>query len=245
MRRLRPFHFTALAAWMFALASFQVLCGQSVVFVSPSTKGLLTMSCAEGSLSSIEEIHYLAAVHYLADHLCQQSRIEGGVGIWKGQAENSGMIDGCPNDRARELGSLLARYYLQKEALVFERNPAGKTSLVSFQASQPLGVIAIMMAQAKVSGATVIPRGNDHLLVIVTTDPVEHERSLTLYSLLHGHALSEEPGTTELIGNEDRAKARDIFTDVLAHAPTDVQQLGKDMYSEQFSELGIEATPAH
>src|SRR5271154_7530883 len=114
MRRLRHFRFLALAAWMFAPASFQVLSAQSVVFVSPSTKGLLSMSCAADSLSSIEEIHYLAAVRYLAEHLCQQPHIEGGVGIWKGQAENSGMIDGCPNDRARQLGSLLARYYLQK-----------------------------------------------------------------------------------------------------------------------------------
>ena len=77
-----------------ALASFHVLFGQSILFVSPSTKGLLTMPCAEGSLASFEA-QYLAAVHYLAD-VFASSRIHGGVGIWKGQAENSGMIDGCP-----------------------------------------------------------------------------------------------------------------------------------------------------
>jgi hypothetical protein len=244
-RHSRPNFAPAVVAFICALTSFQVLFAQSVVFVSPSTKGLLTMSCAEGSLSSIEELHYLAAVHYLAERLCQQPRIEGGVGIWKGQAENSGMIDGCPNDRARELGSLLARYYLQKEALVFDRNPGGKTSLVSFQVTQPLGVIAIMMAQAKVSGATVIPGVHDNLVLMVTTDSVQHERSLTLYALLHGHGLSEEAGTTELVGDEDRAKARDIFSDIVSHAPADVQQLGKDMYSEQFNELGLDAAPAH
>lgn len=234
----------AVAASIAALASFQVLFGQSVVFVSPSTKGLLTMPCAEGSLASFEELQYLAAVHYLAEHLCQQPRIEGGVGIWKGQAENSGMIDGCPNDKARDLGSLLATYYHQKQALVFDRNVAGKTSLVSFRATQPLGIIAIMMAQAEVSGATVIPQVNDNLVLMVTTDSVERAKSMTLYSLLHAHALLEEPGTTELIGDEDRAKARDTFRDILSHAPADVQQLGKDMYSEQFHELGLPAMPA-
>ena len=233
----------ALAALVFALASFQVLFAQSIVFVSPSTKGLLTMSCAEGSLGSFEELQYLAAVHYLAEHLCQQSRIDGGIGIWKGQAENSGMIDGCPNNKARQLGSLLARYYHQKQALVFDRNPAGKTSLLSFQASQPLGVIAIMMAQAKISGATVIPHVHDNLVLMVTTDAVQRAKSMTLYSLLHAHGLLEEPGTTELIGDEDRARARDIFSDILSHAPLDVQQLGNDMYSEQFNELGLQATP--
>ena len=69
--------------------------------------------------------------------------------MWKGQAENSGMIDGCQNEQARELGALLARYYHQEQALVFDRDERGKASLVSFRASQPLGVIAIMMAQAK------------------------------------------------------------------------------------------------
>ena len=38
------------------------------------------------------------------------------------------------NDKARELGALLARYYHQKQALVFDRNPSGKGSLVSFHA---------------------------------------------------------------------------------------------------------------
>ena len=36
-----------LARWIVCLISFHGLLAQSVVFVSPSTKGLLTMSCAE------------------------------------------------------------------------------------------------------------------------------------------------------------------------------------------------------
>ena len=80
----------ALAAWIVVMASFHGLFAQSIVFVSPSTKGLLTMSCAEGSLNSFEQLHYMAAAHYLAEHLCQQPRIDSAVGVWKGQAENSG-----------------------------------------------------------------------------------------------------------------------------------------------------------
>ncbi len=162
-----------LAACMVFLTSFHGLLAQSVVFVSPSAKGLLTMSCAEGSLSSFEQLHYLAAAHYLAERLCQQPQIEGAVGVWKGQAENSGMIDGCPNERARALGALLAKYYHQEQALVFDRDPAGKTSLISFRATQALGVIAIMMAQAQVSGATVIPHGQDNLVLIVAADAAQ------------------------------------------------------------------------
>src|ERR1700753_4091475 len=147
----------ALAAGMIFLTSFHGLLAQSIVFVSPSDKGLLTMSCAEVSLGSFEQLHYLAAAHYLAEHLCQQPQIDGAVGVWKGQAENSGMIDGCPNERARQLGALLAKYYHQEQALVFDRNATGKTSLISFRATQPLGVLSIMMTQAQVNGATVIP----------------------------------------------------------------------------------------
>ena len=65
---------------------------------------------------------------------------------------------------------------------------------------------------------------------------------MTLYSSLHGRGLHEEPGTTELIGDNDRAKARDIFTAIVANAPADVRQLNSDMYSEQFNDLG---TPGH
>ena len=155
-----------LAACMVFLTSLQVL-SQSVVFVSPSTSGLLTMPCTEGSLSSFEQTHYLAVAHYLAEHLCPQTQIEGAVGVWNGRAENSGMIDGCPNERARELSALLAKYYHQEKALVFDRNAEGKTSLISFRANQQLGLLSIMMAQAQVTGATVIPHAQDHLILIV------------------------------------------------------------------------------
>ena len=173
------------AGAMSALAACQVLLGQSVIFVSPSTQGLLSMSCAAVTLTSFEELHYLAAARYLAGQLCPQSRVDGGVGIWKAQAENSGMIDGCPNDRARDIGALLAKYYHQKAALVFERNPAGKTAMLSFHTAQQLGIVSIMMAQANVTGATVIPAGlipgapmavADNLIVIVATDPGQHDR---------------------------------------------------------------------
>jgi len=176
----------ALTALVLASAALHGLLAQSIVFVSPSTKGLLTMSCAAGSLNSFEELHYLAAAHYLAENLCTQPRIDGGAGLWKGQAENSGMIDGCSNDRARELGALLAKYYHQKAALVFDRNATGKTSLVSFRATQALGVISVMMTRAKVSGATVIPHVHDSLIVIVAADAGQRARARTLYSLLHG-----------------------------------------------------------
>jgi hypothetical protein len=234
-----------LAACIAALSSLHGLLAQSIVFVSPSTKGLLTMSCAESSLSSFEQQHYLAAVHYLTTTLCPQSRVGSAVGVWKGQAENSGMIDGCQNEQARELGALLARYYHQEQALVFDRNERGKAWLVSFRANQPLGVIAIMMAQAKVSGATVIPHNPDNMIWIVAADAAQRAQAINLCSLLHGDSLHEEPGTTELIGDNDRAKAREIYSAILARAPAEVRELDGEMYSEQFNDLGLETSPAH
>jgi hypothetical protein len=229
---------------MIFLTSFHAL-AQSVVFVSPSTNGLLTMSCTEGSLSSFEQTHYLAVAHYLAEHLCPPTQIEGAVGVWNGRAENSGMIDGCPNERARQLGALLAKYYHQEKALIFDRDAAGKTSLISFRASQPLGVLSIMMAQAQVTGATVIPHTQDHLILIVAGDATQRTRAMNLYSVLHAHGLHEEAGTTELLGDDDRTKARGIFTAIVANAPADVRQLNSDMYSEQFDDLELPRTVAH
>jgi hypothetical protein len=232
-----------LAAWVVVASIFiasEGLFAQSVVFVSPSTKGPSTIANAEASLNSFEETNYLAAARYLAEHLCQQPRIDGAVGVWNGQAENSGLIDGCSNEHAREIGALLARYYHQKKALVFDREAAGKNSLLSFHVNQQMGVVAIMMAQAKVTGATVLRRGGDNFILIVTTSEAEHLRAMNFYQMLRGHDLREEAGTTQMIGDEDRAKARDIFTGIVAHAPAEVRQLGNDMYSEQFHELGLE-----
>ncbi len=237
-----------LARWIVFLISFHGLLAQSVVFVSPSTKGLLTMSCAGVSLDSFEQLQYLSTARYLAERLCQRSEVDGGVGIWKGQAENSGMIDGCANDKARELGALLAKYYHQKQALVFDRNPNGNSSLVSFRVTQPLGVISIRMVQAKVEAATILPHMHDNLMLIVVSDEDERARSMTLYTSLHGRDLHEEPGTIELIGHEDRTKARAIFSAIINEGPADVRQLGNDMYSEQFDsglKVAQEAAPAH
>lgn len=233
----------AAAACVVFLMALQGVLAQSVLFVSPSDKGLLTTSCAEGSLNSFEQLHYLAAAHYLAERLCRQPQIEGAVGVWKGHAENSGMIDGCPNERARQLGALLAKYYHQEQALIFDRDPVGKTSMISFRATQPIGVIAVMMAQAQISAATVIPHMQENLVMIVAGDAAQRTRAMALYASLHGHGLHEEPGTTELIGDNDRAKARAVFSTIVANAPADVHQLNSDMYSEQFNDLGLSATP--
>jgi hypothetical protein len=231
----------AAAGLVFAITA---LYGQSVVFVSPSTKGLLSMSCATDSLTSFEELHYLAAARYLAEQLCSKPVVDAGVGLWKGQAENSGMIDGCPNDKAREIGALLARYYHQKAALVFDRNSSGKTALISFRIAQPLGIISIMMAQAKVSEATVIPHPQDNEILLVATDAGQHERAMAFYALLHGHDLHEEPGNTELIGDsEDRAKAREIYAAIVEQSPPQVKQLGEEIYTERFNDLGLETPP--
>ena len=229
---------------LFVLSSASWLRAQSIVFVSPSSKGLLSMSCAEGSLGSFEQQHYLAAAHYLTSKLCPRSHIESVVGVWNNQAENSGMIDGCSGERAREIGALLAKYYHQEAALIFDRANKGTASLVSFHSNQPLSVIALMMAQAKVYGATVIPREHDTAIWIVAADATARFRALNLFSRLQGDSLREEAGTAELIGDSDRAKARKAFSAILARAPAKVRMLDSQMYSQQFHDLGLYTAPA-
>jgi hypothetical protein len=109
-------------------------------------------------------------------------------------------------------------------------------------------VISIRMVQANVEAATILPHMHDNLMLIVVSDEDERARSMTLYTSLHGRDLHEEPGTTELIGHDDRAKARAIFSAIINEGPADVRQLGNDMYSEQFDsglKVAQEAAPAH
>jgi hypothetical protein len=232
---------TKIALVLWSVLGAHGLLAQSIIFVSPSTKGQAGIASAEASLTSFEETHYLAAARYLTEHLCQQPRIDGAVGVWKGQAENSGLIDGCPADRAKEIAALMARYFHQEKALIFDRDTTGKNQLLSFHTSQPLGVVAILMTQANVANATIVPHTGDNLIVIVAADEGEHARALSLASMLHGRDAHEEQGTAMMIGDPDRAKARDAFTTIVSHAPPEVRQLGVDMYSEQFSELGLES----
>ena len=88
-----------------------------------------------------------------------------------------------------------------------------------------------------------VPHTGDNLILIVAADESEHAHALSLESMLHGRDAHEEQGTALMIGDTDRAKARDAFTAIVAHAPPEVRQLGTDMYSEQFSELGLETAP--
>jgi hypothetical protein len=226
------------------LAGIAPLFGQSLVFVSPSTKGSMTMTCAAGSLTSFEELHFLAGVHFLAGRLCPQSKIDGSVGLWRGRAENSAMIDGCSNDMARDLGALVAKYYQQKAALIFSRSNGGHATLISFEVSQPMGVIAAAMAKAQVTGATVIPHQNGRRIVMVAQDAGQRANARTLFSLLHAHGWQNETGTSELIGNNDRGKARDIYNALLAEAPDTVRELGLSMYTEAFNGLGLDVAAA-
>jgi hypothetical protein len=230
----------AFAGWV-SILWLQPLLAQSVVFVSPSTEGQRTLTCSVDSLHSFEELHYLAIAHYLTDKLCPNAQIDGALGLWGGRAENSSRIDGCSHDRARVLGALLGKYFHQKAALVFDRGDGGNATLVSFRVTRPIGVISAAMTRARISGATVIPRAHDSLIVMVATDTAQRARAHRLSAALQGQDLREVAGTSELIGDRDRVKARDIYNALLANAPADVQQLDRAMYSEEFSDLGLES----
>lgn len=229
----------AAARWLFLLALVPGLWAQSVVFVSPSTKGMVSLACAAGSLDSFEELHYLAAAHSLSEHLCPHARIEAVAGLWKGQAENSGMIDDCPELEARELGALLGRYYYQKAALVFARSATGQDRLVSFRVGAKLGLISQRMREVGVRGASVVPHEHDSLVIMVVTNKLERGRARKLCAVLRGKGWLEEPGTAELIGDEDRGKAQGVYDRLIEGSPAQVSKLEKEMYSEKFAGLGL------
>ena len=157
------------------------------------------------------------------------------------------MIDGCQNEKARELGALLARYYHQEQALVFDRNERGKSIAGEFSCQPAAGGDRHHDGAGKRKRRNSDPSNHNHdnVIWIVATDAAQREQAINLSSLLHGDSLHEEPGTTELIGDNDRAKAREIYRAILARAPAEVRELDSEMYSEQFNDLGLETAPAH
>jgi len=71
-------------------------------------------------------------VHYLTSTLLLSAIAhESAVGGLEGQAENSGMIDGCQNEQAREIGALLRALseggtITRSKRLFFERATSGE-----------------------------------------------------------------------------------------------------------------------
>src|SRR3954471_13428349 len=112
------------------------LSAQSYLFISPNVRDHMSAACAHDSLESFEEQNFLAVARLLAGKACKAPKISASEGLFEGQVENSGMVEGCTRDQAAYVGALLSRYYHQEFELVFTPDSNGPEHLLVLAASK-------------------------------------------------------------------------------------------------------------
>ena len=183
------------------------VCSECEFLLAPAPRACSSMACAEVSLDSFEQLHYVAMARALAAGLCPQPRVESAVGVWHGQAENSGMIDGCPNDKARATGRPFGEILPPEAGAGFRPQP-GRKKLADEFSRQPAARHHWDHDGASQSERShrASPTHHDDLVLIVAADAPEHANALALSSSLHGQGLQEESGIAEFIGRRTTAR---------------------------------------
>lgn len=211
------------------------LAAQTTLYVSPNTREHLDRPCAAESRDSFEQRNFMAVSRRLAERLCHSATVtgaEGLYGIGDASGENSGVISGCGPAAGHYVGALLATFYHQKWFLLFTPDPNGKAEL--FTLSLPnVGRQQILVAfdAAHVDAATMIETGSGYKLYVIPDSPEQRTAVQDLARQLKAQVTSTR-GTSELIGNDSRAKAAQKFAAIIARQE---KQSGKHLAATVFT----------
>lgn len=191
--------------------------------------------------SSFEQRNFLAVAQYLGERVCGKAdisspnaksadaakpnalqpdaaevKIYGGEGLDGRDTENTGLIAGCQPGPAVYLAELLGRYRRQKWVLVFfaDSNASERLFVITLSATPPEDAIS-QLHKHGLAEATVIAEGHGARIYIWTQDHSQDAR-IHAFSEDNRGAIQELAGNGQLIGNDDRAKAQQVFDGKLA-----------------------------
>jgi len=236
-------------AFFFAgLTCFFLVCicpAQSFLFVSPNTRDHMTDESALGSMDSFEQSNFLAAAKFLAAKICAKPNVQAAEGMDGANTENSSLITGCNTAHAQYLGELLGRYAHQKWILVFDpvSGSKGRLLTVSFTTEHPADVPKLLRSFG-IKAGTIVAQDKQVRFFLWAPD-----QSLDpLVRLFAGNVqgtIRETPGKATFIGNDSRAKARQIFDQRIhqferAHPK---HSLSQSLWTKQLHDLGLTSTP--
>lgn len=223
--------------WIFSVT----LCSaQSFLFVSPNTRNQMTDEAALQSLDSFEETNFLAVAHFLAEKVCSQPEVQSAEGMDGVNTENSSLVTGCNSRTARYVGELLGRFAHQKWILVFDPVPGqpGRMIIVSFSSEHPSDTTKQLRSYGIKAGTIVV---REKLVRLYVWAP-DHQLDEALHSLAnanHGD-VQEISGKAEFIGDDSRAKARQIFDkQIRNYEHTHHVSLSKLLWSRRLHDMGI------
>lgn len=214
---------------------------QTYIFESPNTREHMSDESAMQSLDSYEQRNFLAVAGYLAARLCTHPTIQGGLGVFAGNTENTAMVHGCAGSRARYLGELLARYAHQEWVLIFSAD-AGESErlvIVSFSSNELRGTPAEIRRFGLAAGTVLI----DGRLVRIYFWQTDHAQDQAIRALAEAHqaTVKEITGKGTLIGSNARAEAQKLFDrDIAAYERRHHWKLSALLWTRRLHDLGME-----
>lgn len=187
----------------------------SYAFVSPNTSDNLTLEQAQAGLSSIEEAQLIREVRVVSCKLRQPFMIRKAIGTWSDGAEYSTIIRGRTNESSlRYAGSWLGRFAKQKAILYFQtkQKGSGRMFILSLPPKwRDMGAVPSQLETGGIANRTIARRRNQLLVFIVD---LKNELGPKVKKAMRrlGARVSSFAGKGEFIGDDDRDKAQQIFT---------------------------------
>jgi hypothetical protein len=235
----------------------QVSAAQSFIFASPNTRSHMSDTEAFASQDSFEQQNFLAVAHYLGVRLCGKAnavkhdatksnitkvKVYGGEGLDGHDTENTALVTGCKGEQVFYVAELLGRYAHQKQVLVFSAIPNANERLfvISLSAVGPEEAVNQMHKHGLAEG-TVITEGEGTLVYIWEQDHSQDAQIHALSEDNHG-TIEELAGKGLLIGDDDRAKAQQIFDKKLsAYERQHHVAFSQQLWTKKLHDLGGDA----
>jgi hypothetical protein len=191
---------------------------RSYLFVSPNTSENLTLEEALGKLNSPEELALIVEGRWLVCRLRLKARIAKTIGSWTDGAEHSTMLLlRADEETARYADAWLGRRARQKSVLYFQRRAGGAARMyvMSLQGRRrSLALTAQTLDRSGISDRTLVPGRQRTLVYIVDLKNELQQRIAAAARRLRARYRVLE-GTGDFIGDEDRDKAQQVFSEIV------------------------------
>jgi hypothetical protein len=204
---------------------------RSYLFVSPNRRENLTLEEALRMLDSPEELALILEGRRLACRLELKARIVKTIGSWTDGAEYSTMLFvRADEETARYADAYLGRHGRQKSVLYFQQRAGGRALMYVLSLHgdrRKLALAAKTLDRNGISDRTLVPDARGTLIYVVDLKGELRERIAVAARELRARYRVLE-GTGDFIGDDDREKAQQVFSEIIAQYEREHQQVKKE-----------------
>lgn len=207
----RSFLLVLLLGWTTLVSAQQAQKAFNYGFVSPNTKTDLKLEQAIAGMNSEEERRLLNKAVYLSCVVRTRIRAFPALGSWNDGAEHSVLLR-VRGDEAtvRYVLSRIGRDAEQKYVIYFHPKPGGAVDLYTLRLrarSRNLVALTNKLERAEIPFRTLVPLGEIIAIYIIDLDRDLRPKIMSAARRLRA-TVTQEAGSAELFGDDDREKAR-------------------------------------